>query len=197
MSLHSPSTSVIQQSLGFQRARSPAAAILRRRRPSTAASASAPPARRLAGGPPLAGPREGLRHPRRGPAFRRTSLRVQPARTLPARATAARIRPRTDRTRKSSSFPVGSTVVPRRCAWTGGEAILYFRARDSVLSVRKPRVEPESARGPRLARCKECVLFESQTIDQPAVGHANVVVRDGVIKRYVGNQDTTFRHAHR
>lgn len=48
-----------------------------------------------------------------------------------------------------------------------------------------------------LGRCEERVLFEPQAIDQPTVGHVNVVVCDGVINRDVGNQDTTFRHAHR
>ena len=38
--------------------------------------------------------------------------------------------------RANSSFPDGSTVVLRRSAWKARPAILYFRARDSVLSVR-------------------------------------------------------------
>jgi hypothetical protein len=33
-------------------------------------------------------------------------------------------------------LPCGSTVDPRRSAWKGRRAILYFRTRDSVLSVR-------------------------------------------------------------
>jgi hypothetical protein len=79
----------------------------------------------------------------------------------------------------------------------GGEGGLYLQARDSVFQSASGASNPNRRTAPLLARRKECVLFEPQTIDQPAVGHANVVVRHRVINWHVGNQDTTFRNAHR
>jgi hypothetical protein len=72
-----------------------------------------------------------------------------------------------------------------------------LRARGQTLRTALPSPVPVDPTRNVLTRREERVLFEPQTIDQTAVRYANVVIRDCMVDRHVGNQDTTFGHAHR
>jgi hypothetical protein len=99
--------------------------------------------------------------------------------------------------RSSASRPSRASARTRASATRRGADRPTIAYLDAISLKLRPDDEPAKGVVVALGRCEERVLFAPQAIDQPAVGHVNVVVRDGVINRDVGNQDTTFRYAHR